>query len=136
MDKKKRSINISKSKNVVSDSRIEAGGNIHIGDIINNITEQVSSNPAGSISSDTVNQLRNLIADNRIDPAVDQMLSLAKDADEELYNQVLLQSQRWKKLKRENRMGLLTSSAAGIEQNRIVNGLLEILSELAKRSAG
>jgi Na+/phosphate symporter len=136
MDKKKRSINISKSKNVVSDSRIEAGGNIHIGDIINNITEQVSSNPAGSISSDTVNQLRNLIADNRIDPAVDQMLSLAKDADEELYNQVLLQSQRWKKLKRENRMGLLTSSEAGIEQNRVVNGLLEILSELAKRSAG
>ena len=136
MDKKKRSGQISKSKDVVSDSRIEAGGNIHIGDIINNITEQVSSNPAGSISSDTVNQLRNLIADNRIDPAVDQMLRLAKDADEELYNQVLMQSQRWKKLKRENRMDLLTSSEAGIEQNRIVNGLLEILSELAKRSAG
>ena len=136
MDKKKRSINISKSKNVVSDSKIEAGGNIHIGDIINNITQQVSSNPAGSISSDAVNQLRNLIADNRIDPAIDQMLDLTKELDEEFQNQVLLQSQRWKKLKRENRMGRLTSSEAGIEQNRIVNGLLEILSELAKRAVG
>lgn len=132
-DKKEPSKEISNSKNVISDSNIEAGGNVHIGDTFNiNLNPQKQAEQKEGLTPASADQIRKLIASNRLDKAIDQLMVSAKNVDEDLHDQVIHQSQRWKQLKREDRLGLLTGEQAGLRNNRIVAGLLGILTELEK----
>ncbi len=132
-NKKEPSKEISNSKNVISDSNIEAGGNVHIGDTFNiNLNSQKQAEQKEGLTPASADQIRKLIASNRLDKAIDQLMVSAKNVDEDLHDQVIHQSQRWKQLKREDRLGLLTGEQAGLRNNRIVAGLLGILTELEK----
>ena len=54
--------------------------------------------------------------------------SAAGDQDQQ--NTVILLSQRWNSLKREERMGVINRSDATVANNRITMSILEVLNDL------
>lgn len=79
---------------------------------------------------DTVGSIRKLIGNNKIKQAIDQLLQLTNGRDEDLCQQVLSLSQQWTKLQKQETLGIISSSEASIASNKIVFGLLEIVSQL------
>jgi hypothetical protein len=121
------------NKNTVSNSNINAGGNVHIGDVVN-IHQHISpqqQEPALSSSAGAaqVQELRELVVKGRIKQVLEKMLELTA-GDQDLQNTVILLSQRWNSLKREERMGVINRSDATVANNRITMSILEVLNEL------
>lgn len=71
---------------------------------------------------------RGLIAKSNIQPVIALLLEATKGKESE--NELLQFSGQWNKLKKEERMGLLSSEEANRRNNLIVKGLLEVVSEL------
>lgn len=71
-----------------------------------------------------------LIAQGRIDKAIQKMKDIVKDNDSSLYGQIILQSSRWEDLKKSEFQGIISLQEASIERNRIVFALLNYVSEI------
>ncbi len=122
---------IQDSKNTVSNSSINAGGNIHIGDIINiQQTVSESSKQKTPFNADQAGAIRKLIGNNKIKQALEQLLQHTNGQDEDLYTQVVQLSQQWNKLQRQETMGIISSSEANVTSNKIVYGLLDVVNQL------
>lgn len=124
---------IENSKNVLGNSSINAGGNVHIGDIIHiqqPVTENNPPNSAPTFNADTAGTLRKLIGNNKIKQALEQLLQHTNGKHEDIYAQAVQYSQQWNKLQKQETLGILTSSEASTAGNKIVYGLLELISEL------
>jgi hypothetical protein len=120
------------NKNTISNSNIQAGGNVHIGDV--NIHQHISGpNPelpkTPSQVSDLTQDLRNQVGKGRIKQVLEKMLDMTRD-DQDLQNTVILLSQRWNNLKREERMGVIGRSEASVTNNRITMSILDLLNDL------
>lgn len=125
---------IQDSKNTVNNSSINAGGNIHIGDIIN-IQQAVSESttPKSSFNADQAGAIRKLIGNNKIKQALEQLLQHTNGQEEDIYMQVVQLSQQWNKLQRQETMGILSSSEANVTSNKIVYGLLDVVNQLEQQ---
>lgn len=121
-----------KTKNAVTGgSNVTAGGNVHIGDIVH--IHEVKKEAAGKetkITSEKVEEIRNYIKRSRIKNALEEMLKVAEETDEDLHDQIIVQSERWNKLQKDERLGIISMSDAGVVRTRIVNNLISLLHEL------
>lgn len=123
---------IKKSKNVISDSSISAEGNIHIGDITNNIYNVSKEESKKELTEKKViaNKGRKLIAGGKIKLAIEYLAAETENIKGDFSTQVAQQSAKWNKFKKGERMGILSSEEKDLQYNRIVNSLLEIVNEL------
>jgi len=110
--------------------KINAKGNVYISDVINvyNEKNQVPKEKGDKVA--LAEAIQKLISKNKIKPAIKLLLNYSKDLDEDLHEQVLAQSRRWTKLKKEEMLGVVSSSEANTISNRIVYGLLGIVRDL------
>lgn len=124
---------IKDSKNVIKGSTISTTGNVHIGDHITNVYQNkpVDTSKESKTTSEIVEEARNLIAKSKVDKAID-LLKNYIDKEEDLYNELVQQSQKWNKLKKEERLIVISASEANLRNNQIVNGLLGVITDLKK----
>lgn len=123
--------NYSNNKNTSKDSQLSAGGNIHMGDIINiHYVPQTSTTNTSDLSALSSEELNDLILNGKIKTALEALIIQTKARDEDLYEEVILQAQRWNRLKKDSRLEIITSEQARVINNRIVRGIIEIVKEL------
>lgn len=118
---------------MISNSSLNAGRDIHVGDKIVNIYKTVEDKDktiGASLTIEKITQVRTFISKNRIKNALEFLLEYTRKADDDLYNQVIQQSQRWNQLQKNKMLGLLSNEQAGIISARIVMSLLNVLNEL------
>jgi len=123
---------IKKSKNVIIDPTISAGGNIHIGDVVNNYnTVAKEETEVNSTEKEVIaKEARKLIATNKIKEVLTYLEKEVGGIDGEISKQIAQQSAKWNKYKKEERIGILTEEQKGVQFSRIINSLLEIVGEL------
>ena len=130
---KKEKSEISESKNTVNQSSIKIeSGNIHIGDIVNIHNKKEEKPDSNKITPKIAREIQNLIANNKIKKALEQLLKHAQLVHEDLHSQIIQQSQRWNELAKNEMLGILSTSEAGVIRNRIVYSLLGITKELGE----
>ncbi len=113
----------------LGDDVVQAGGNVHIGDI--HYHGGTQKEPSAKVhTSDFIRDMRNLIAANRVDEAIPQIIDYTETNAPHLQNDVLLLSGSWGTLKRKERLTVLSNSEANVERNKIVSALLEIIRKL------
>ena len=102
---------IKKSKNVISDSNISAGGNVHIGDVTNVYHNSPTEKEGGqSTEKGTIaKEARKLIAANKIKEAINYLEKETVSLKDSIPKQIAQQSAKWNKFKEEDRMNLLLS---------------------------
>jgi hypothetical protein len=111
-----------KNKNTISNSTINAGGNVHIGDIYTTGRAEPGN------QSGLKKQLEDLIAKGRVDEALRLMSETNLDA--ETRQEVLQLRQRSEALARKNRMGIISGAESNLEQNNITASLLALIAHL------
>lgn len=74
-------------------------------------------------------QIRHLVSAGRIEQAIDRLVQLTAQ-DEHLHNEAIALKARSNKLKREQNMGIISTSDANIESNRITQALLDLAAEI------
>ncbi len=120
------------TKNTVSgSSKVNAGGNVHIGDIIN-IHQVQKETPLiqGKLNAETAKNIRNLIKRSKVKDALEELLKISETTDADLHDQIISQSERWNKLQKDERLGILSSSEGSVIRNRIVYNLLGFVTEM------
>ena len=88
----------------------------------------VESKP--EINTNPITEFRELISNGKTGKAIELMLNHLKDKDEDMYNQFILQSSRFKSLERQERMGVLDSRTAQVQRAQINYALLEFSNDL------
>jgi hypothetical protein len=78
--------------------------------------------------------IRRLMAENKIDKAF-EMLIKSTSADQDLNNQVLTLSAKWKDVRTKENIGIIDNRDAALIHNQINYALVKILSELEKSHA-
>lgn len=73
-------------------------------------------------------EAKSLIAESKLDKAIALLRSRITDEDEAL--QLDMQSAKLSKLKKDERMGILSSSDANIQRNQITYALLSLINDL------
>lgn len=115
----------------LGDDIVQAGGNIHYGDIHyhNTPTPQGGSGNAPA-PAELARSLRSLIASGRTAEAVTKMTDHAERNNSEFLDEILQLSARWESLKRKERIGTLSHADATVERNQVNAALLGIIAEL------
>ncbi len=125
---------VQNSKNVVQNSNLTAGGNIHIGD--NNSNNYYSNtdsrsgqkdNPPGTDMKGQAQKMQQLVASGNTGEAIKLLVSLTTSGDRATHLEALNLSERWEGLARKLRLGAIRNDDANIERNQIVNGLLDLI---------
>jgi endonuclease G len=83
--------------------------------------------------SDFVERVRELVASDQIEQALDQLKSIRYSGTRDLHDEVILQTSRFRRLQREWRKGVLTHEQFDVERNRLTNALLALLAEIPGR---
>lgn len=100
----------------------------------NSITEQIQQKRAeyqAQKEESITNELKKLIAQNKLGKAIEQMLKhTEKLNDSDLYNNIISLSARWNGLHRDVNSGILTSEQKSIRTARITQSLLAYINEL------
>ena len=76
-----------------------------------------------------MNPIQKYITEDRIDEAIDKLLSSTSN-DKYLHTSVQQLKSRYSKLKKDNWSGILSKEEADVEQNRITSSLLEISDKI------
>lgn len=139
---------IIQQKNVISNSPLTAGRDIHIGDkkeaykadgnilITNNYGSQPAAEQAPvspmtkpAVSAQEKEELRQWIGQTRVKEAIDRLarLSVGHDA---FRNIVIGLANRWDQVKNQEMMGTLNFFDAGTEKQRIVSATLDLIREI------
>lgn len=119
---------IENSKNTLLNSSINAGGNVHIGDIIHYHPTPPNPGQSPANAPEMVRGIRQLIATNRIQEAISQILQLGENQSPQIHNESLQVSLRWEGLAHKERIGIISNADANLERNQIVSALLDMLS--------
>lgn len=80
-----------------------------------------------------LDSIRTQIADDEIQLALDQLESYLRTNAPSLYNEVILHTGRYNRMRRDSRKGLITPEEAAVQQTRIANAVLGLLDELPKK---
>jgi hypothetical protein len=120
------------SKNTISNSSINAGGNVHIGDIINIHQVQQKSAPEAQDTQEVVEKIQGMIMQNQISEALEEMLIATKEKKGSVADHAILLTQQWNSLQSERRVQLISEENATVRANRIVYGLSELVKELGR----
>ncbi len=131
-NEKDHSEEIKDSKNTISNSSIKAGGNVHIGDIINIQQAQQSDSGTDLDKNEVVENIQKLIMENRISEALKEMLNITKGMRGTLPDHTILLTQQWNSLQSDRRVQMISESDATVRANRIIYGLSELVKELGK----
>ncbi|MEO1260628.1 MAG: hypothetical protein AAFZ15_17660 [Bacteroidota bacterium] len=142
------SVKIQNSNNVISDSNISVGANLHLGDknkiaknfdlkdnqgqiyFANTINiEKAASAKADRLKSAALSEVKMQVLKNRIKPALETLLEHSA-YDLEWQNQIILLASRWNQLESEKNMSIVTKGQANMETNRIRAALLNIIDEM------
>lgn len=75
-------------------------------------------------------KMRELISRGKTEAALEQTAQWLQGRDNDLSNTLLLLQSQWNQNKRNERMGIVSSSELNIARNRIIHGLLSILSDV------
>ncbi len=86
-----------------------------------------------SSSEKFLKDVRELIAENEIQQALDQLQNYLSSGDPELRNEVTLFISRYTRLRTEERKGIITRQEFQADVNRLSNSLLEFLKEIQKK---
>ncbi|MEM6699931.1 MAG: TIR domain-containing protein [Bacteroidota bacterium] len=101
------------------------------------------SNPPSGASTPVVSkkilsplqEIKKLLALNKLDEAIEKLLELANDSLYEGYeNSIIMQSARWNGLKRKIDQGLLSNEQEVLQTNRISNALLSLHKDMEKEA--
>ncbi|MFN0035553.1 MAG: CHAT domain-containing protein [Saprospiraceae bacterium] len=84
-------------------------------------------------SNNVESNLRWLIAGDKTNIALEHLLDVLKNRDQELYNKVLMQSTLWQSAKKEYNVGRLDSKEWDMTRNRVNHALLDIISNINAR---
>ncbi|MBK8565061.1 MAG: 5'-methylthioadenosine/S-adenosylhomocysteine nucleosidase [Saprospiraceae bacterium] len=117
-------------KNVVTSSTISAQGNVHIGDTVNHHYPGNAQPTAMNIVQEQKKAITKLVSQARIEKALEQLSALGTTQDEDFNLEVVSLSQRWAKLQKESRLGLLSTSESTQQNNQIVMALLNLLNQV------
>ena len=118
-------------KNTVSNSKISAGGDVHIGDnSYSNSKDQKGKKASFDLKEINWDQIHQKISKGRIKKALDILISASKAIDADLYNEVIQQSERWSRLQEELRLNLITREEEERLINRVVRSLILVVDEL------
>ncbi len=123
---------IQNSKNTISNSSISAGGNVHIGDVINIHQVQQQESPEAGENADIAEKIQNLITQSQIREALELMLLATKNMRGSLPDHTILLTQQWNSLQSDRRASLISDADATVRANRIVYGLNELVKELKR----
>jgi len=110
-------------------------GQIHIGDIIHiqQILEADDRVPGKNNSAPaSISNIQNLVTQNRIKKAIEELLKITKHKDSRTHNQSIQLAGRWNRTRQSEMQGVLSNREAGIEKNRILAALLDMLSDLSE----
>ncbi len=118
------------TKNVVTNSTISAQGNVHIGDNVNHHYSGTAQPTAMNSFQDQKKAITKLVSQARIEKALEQLSALGITQDEDFNLEVVSLTQRWAKLQKENRLGLLSTSESTQQNNQIVMALLNLLGQI------
>lgn len=113
----------------LGDDIVQAGGNIHYGDVHYHAPTP-TGNSAAPVPTSLAKTLRQLIASGRTAEAIPKLVEHAENHAPHLLDDVLQLSARWESLKRKERIGVMSHSDANVERNQVNGALLEVIGEL------
>ncbi|NJL74463.1 MAG: hypothetical protein HC892_04885 [Saprospiraceae bacterium] len=70
-----------------------------------------------------------------MEQAIKNFLAFAESKDDNLHNQIILQSSRLNGLKRDETLGIIPYERAQLTRNQITSGLLNMLGEAENQDA-
>jgi len=115
----------------ISKSNINSGGNFQIGDYTCYDSQKSQNSKINSFDLPIDWSLvREQIAKGRINQVLQKLLSAAEIKDKDLYEEVIIQSERWEKLQIEKKLDKIIPEKEEIKRNRIIRALLYIVDEL------
>ncbi len=122
--------------NLISNSSISVGGNMHIGDIINIHLNKLVENPIQDVVFDkeAAEQVKNLISKGQMESAFDILLNHAKRINTQIFNELIALAKQWEDLQRETRIGLLSTDEKFRLASRITFSLLQSTDQLAQKN--
>lgn len=88
--------------------------------------------PPPSPSNDFVKKIRSLVAHDKMEDALNQMFTYSETANPDVHDQIAHLSGEWKQLSKKTRIGIISTSDASVERNKIVSGILDLLQELTR----
>ncbi len=77
---------------------------------------------------DTLEQIKTLIASNKLEQALDELLAMADDNHK---NELTLLKARYIKLEEDTRIDIISSENARLERNKITNSILKLIERLS-----
>ena len=80
-----------------------------------------------------LDDIRLLIQQNEVDLALEQVTSLLKGINSDLFNEAILQQSRLTTIRKRERQGLLTPADGLVQQNQITAGVLELIDDVARQ---
>ncbi len=115
----------------LGDDIVQAGGNVHVGDIHYHGSAISGKNAPPSLGQSPVTKkLRALIASGRTSEAIPQLLDHAEVHAAHLLDDASQLSARWEILQRKERNGILSNAEANVERNQVSAALLELIGQL------
>jgi internalin A len=129
-------------KNALNRSKMDAGGNIRVGDeniqINHNyfVSEKEQKLPLGphklplDPQKDLKNTLKALLSKEKATEVIDQLLDYSEGKDNDLNNAILLLSARLNRITTRELKGIIDHAAAGIERNQINDALTILIDRL------
>ena len=76
-----------------------------------------------------LSHIRDLFLKGKIEDALNEMLSLAKEKNKPLYDDIFLQCTLYKTIQRDEQQGIIKAEDVRIERNRIIKASIEILKD-------
>ncbi len=120
-------------KNNVKDSTLNAGGNMHIGDIINfNLSREVFTEE-GLLTKEIKEGIKLLISKGDMEKAIDLLLGHAKQLDNSIFNELISIARQWEELQRDVRIGVLSSDEKFRLSSKITFALLNSADALQRK---
>ncbi|MGH1435786.1 MAG: hypothetical protein ACRBG0_15175 [Lewinella sp.] len=127
-------------KNIIKGSTITAGGDFRVGDdvITGNQNVQIVHNYLGgnkkqvkaAAGTDIKSELKALLAKEKAGEVIERLLDLTEGQDDSLNNSVLLTSARLNRINKKEHDGVISSSDANVERNKINSALTSFVDDL------
>jgi hypothetical protein len=118
------------SKNVISNSSVQVGGNLHIGDIINLHLNRELSTTETTFSKNDADKIKQLIGKGEMEQGINLLLSYAKGINNRIFNEIISIARQWEDLQRETRIGLLSTDEKFRLASKITHSLLSATDNL------
>ena len=79
------------------------------------------------------NRIQQLIADGQIEEGIEQLKNYLHSNVPALYDEIIVQASRYRRLLRSERGGMLTTEQFNVEQNKVARAILALLDEIPSR---